>query len=296
MKIFAYTGEQSNFGDDLNHWLWPKILPDFFDDDDAVRFIGIGSTLYDSHPATSRKVVFGAGYAGYSALPTLDDSWDIRFVRGRNTARALGLAEDLAVGDAAILIRTLQLPPVEKRHAVSFMPHFESANQGDWAQVCAQAGVHMIDPRWPVERILDDMLASKLLISEAMHGVIVADALRVPWQAIEPLDPNHRAKWQDWASVLDVTINFQRLGPSTLFEWAMTRFWTRRRIIYAMRKRRAKLMKLGGGLPFPGTVARLKALKVATGQLSPEPAIMRATERMAAHVVQLRQSYPQAQA
>ena len=93
-----------------------------------------------------------------------------------------------------------------------------------------------------------------------------------------------------------MTINFQRLGPSTLFEWAMTRFWTRRRIIYAMRKRRAKLMKLGGGLPFPGTVARLKALKVATGQLSPEPAIMRATERMAAHVVQLRQSYPQAQA
>lgn len=291
MKIFAYAGEQSNFGDDLNHWLWPKILPDFFDDDDAVRFIGIGSTLYNSHPAASRKLVFGAGYAGYSALPTLDDSWDIRFVRGRNTARTLGLADDLAVGDAAILIRTLGLKPTDKRHDVSFMPHFESANQGDWESVCRKAGVHMIDPRWPVDRILGDMLASRLLISEAMHGVIVADALRVPWQAIEPLDPNHRGKWQDWASVLDVTIDFRRIGPSNMFEWMMMRFWTRRRIVYAMRKRRAKLMKMGGALPLSGAVARLKALKGVSGQLSPEAAIVRATERMQAEVERLRQDY-----
>lgn len=295
MKIFAYVGEKSNFGDDLNHWLWPRLLPGFFDEDDSIRFIGIGSTLYDSHPASSRKLVFGAGYAGYSALPTLDDSWDIRFVRGRMTAEALGLPDTLAIGDAAILIRTLGLQPTEKRHDASFIPHFESANQGDWESVCSKAGVHMIDPRWPVERVLDDMLASRLVISEAMHGVIVADALRVPWQAIEPLDPNHRSKWQDWASVLDVRIDFRRIGPSNLFEWMMTRFWSKRRIIYAMRKRRATLMKLGGALSLPGAVARLKALKGGSGQLSPEAAITRATERMEAAVERLRRDYSQPQ-
>lgn len=291
MKIFAFTGKQSNFGDDLNHWMWPQLLPGFFDEDDSVRFIGIGSTLYDSHPAESRKLVFGAGYAGYSALPKINDSWDIRFVRGRNTAKILGLSEDMAVGDSAILIRTLGIPPREKRYETSFMPHFESANQGSWETVCAKAGVHFIDPRWTVDHILDDMLASRLLISEAMHGVIVADALRVPWRAVEPLDPNHRAKWQDWASVLDLDIDFTPLGPSNAVEWVMTHFWQKRRIIYAMRKRRERLRRLGGGIPFYSAVHAMRAMKGSSGQLSPDSAIERATDRMQAELGRLKESY-----
>ena len=63
MKMFAFRGKVSNFGDELNHWLWPKLLPaNFFDDDDGKLFLGIGSILYDSHPAKSQKIVFGAGY------------------------------------------------------------------------------------------------------------------------------------------------------------------------------------------------------------------------------------------
>lgn len=291
MKIFAFTGKESNFGDDLNHWMWPQILPGFFDEDDSVRFIGIGSTLYDSHPAASRKVVFGAGYAGYSGLPTLDDSWDVRFVRGHNTAKILGLSENVAVGDAAILLRTLNIPAREKRYDISYMPHFESAMVGSWEAVCHKAGVHLIDPRWPVERILNDVLSSRLLVSEAMHGVIVADALRVPWLAIEPLDPNHRAKWQDWASVLDLDIRFGKLGPSNAIEWVMTHFWRKRRIIYAMRKRRAKLAALGGAIPSPFAVRALRTMKGRQGQLSPDAAIERATERMRVEVERLKESY-----
>ncbi len=291
MKMFAFTGKASNFGDDLNAWLWSRVLPGFFDDDDSTRFIGIGSTLYDSHPAASRKLVFGAGYAGYSALPTIDESWDIRFVRGKRTAQALGLAEDLAVGDAAILIRTVAPAPREKRYAVSYMPHFESATYGSWEQVCERAGVHFIDPRWPVDRVLDEILASRLLISEAMHGVIVADALRVPWKAIEPFDPNHRAKWQDWASVLDVSIDFARLGPSNAIEWAMSHFWNRRRMIFRLRKRTPLLRKLGLGAAFPAAARALKALGTASGQLSPDAAIEQATARMQVEVERLRRDY-----
>lgn len=290
--MFAFSGQVSNFGDELNHWMWPQLLPDFFDDDDRVLFIGIGSTLYDSHPATSRKLVFGAGYAGYSALPVLDDSWDIRFVRGRNTASILGLDQNLAVGDAAILIRTLNLPAREKRYDTSYMPHFESASQGSWEDVCAKAGVHLIDPRWPVDRVLNDMLESRLVISEAMHGVIVADALRVPWRAIEPLDPNHRAKWQDWASVLDVDIVFTPLGPSNPIEWIMTKAWKKRRIIYAMRNRLRLLRRLGGGIASPSVVRRLKSMRGTQGQLSSDAAIQHATQRMQDELRRLRDDYP----
>ena len=171
MKMFAFS-KVSNFGDQLNHWLWPKLLPGgFFTENDERLFLGIGSVLCDSHPANAEKVVFGAGYAGYSALPALDETWKLYFVRGKNTAAALNLPEDMAVGDSGILIRAVTLPQYEKRFRVSFMPHYESAMFGSWEKICNKLGINFIDPRWDVDVVLEHMLSSELLVSEAMHAV-----------------------------------------------------------------------------------------------------------------------------
>lgn len=293
MKMFAFKGKVPNFGDELNHWLWPKLLPaDFFDEDPGTLFLGIGSILYDSHPASARKVVFGPGYAGYSALPKVDENWKFYFVRGKHTARALNLPEDVAVGDSGILIRAVKIPTYEKRYSVSFMPHYESAMFGSWEAICQRLGINFIDPRWDVDTVLEHMLSSELLVSEAMHGVIIADALRVPWQAVLPHDPNHRNKWQDWASVLDVNIDFKPLGPSNGLEWLMSFFWKKRRIIYALRKRRDFLFGLGLGRPLPSAINALKEASHSKGQISSNAAIERATNRMLAELQRLKADFP----
>jgi succinoglycan biosynthesis protein ExoV len=46
----------------------------------------------------------------------------------------------------------------------------------------------------------------------------VADALRVPWIALRPLAPVHRAKWHDWAATLDLAVAFRDLAASSLPE------------------------------------------------------------------------------
>ena len=71
MKLVHWIGKHNkrNFGDELNPWLWSRVLPGFFDDDDAELFLGIGSILFDSWPASSRKIVVGSGFAGYTAPP-----------------------------------------------------------------------------------------------------------------------------------------------------------------------------------------------------------------------------------
>lgn len=219
MELYVFRGASPNFGDELNPWLWPRLLGDVFDGAGDL-FIGIGSTIQSGFNPSRRKVVFGAGYGGYTATPVLDASWVIYFVRGKLSARQLGLAQDKALGDAAILIRSLNIQRQAVPGRVSFMPHWESVWPGRWEDACRLAGVQFIDPTAPVDTVLEAITGSELLLTEAMHGAIIADALRTPWVAAAPAQ-QHRMKWNDWASALDLRIEWDTLPRSSLLEQAL---------------------------------------------------------------------------
>jgi succinoglycan biosynthesis protein ExoV len=220
MKLTYYSSTPSNFGDALNPYIWARFLPEgFLDDNEEELFVGIGSILWDDYPKNAVKHVIGSGYGGYTGKPDLHDgSWNVLFVRGPRTASELQLAAETVVADAAILVSELELPPSPRNGGIAFMPHFESIDRGFWPEVCSAADIEFIDPRDPVEDILIKIRNSKLLISEAMHGIIVADALRTPWIPIQPLRYDHRAKWFDWAESMNISLEFSKLPPSGLCE------------------------------------------------------------------------------
>ena len=222
MILYHWRGPVRNFGDELNTLLWPGLLPGFFDDDPRTRFLGIGSILDRRHPASGLKLVAGSGYGGYEARTALDETWIVHWVRGPRTARLLGLPARAGIGDPGSLIAAAGLapPPAAAQQPIAFMPHFESAIRGTWAEAAALAGLTLIDPRGDPTAIIAAIGQSRVLISEALHGVIVADALRVPWIPIRPLAPIHRPKWFDWADSLEVRPRFQRLVPSSALERA----------------------------------------------------------------------------
>ena len=217
MQLYVWRGEKTNFGDELNNWLMPKIFPGLFDDDGATIFLAIGSVIFDFHPPGSRKIVFGAGYGGYTQLPTFDETWRFYCVRGPRTAAACGLSADMVAGDTAILINQHRVGP-KQRAGAAFMPHYDSVDRGNWQAACALAGVRYIDPCAPVEDVLDAIQGSEVLIAEAMHGAIVADALRVPWIPVLPVHASHRMKWLDWAEALDLQLKPYANRPSSLAE------------------------------------------------------------------------------
>lgn len=225
MKLTYFQGTPPNFGDELNATMWQSLLPkDFLDEDEDVLFLGIGSIIQDIYPAKARKVVVGSGFAGaYSALPDVHDtSWDIRFVRGPETCKALGLAPELAITDAAVLLRQTTLPDPTPGIRVAFIPHYESVERGAWQRVCALADVHFIDPTKPTDLILSDIQGADLVITEAMHGAIVSDALRTPWIGVKTMHHVHRRKWYDWAASLDLDFKPAGLRPSNGREsWAL---------------------------------------------------------------------------
>lgn len=225
MKLTYYDEVPSNFGDELNAWMWPQILPDdFLNNDESEIFLGIGSILWDNLPRTALKHVMGSGYGSYTDPPNVSSSdWNVVWVRGPLTAKTIKVDQSKAITDSAVLIRETTLPEPDKTIDIAFMPHFQSIGRGKWDQVCDTAGITFLDPTDDPVSLMSKISGANLVITEAMHGAIVSDALRTPWIGIRPFSERHRPKWGDWAASVDVDLRWADIAPSSLCE-AYTRY------------------------------------------------------------------------
>ncbi len=258
MQLY-YWGEQRNFGDALNPWLFPRLVPELLEAPDDTLFLGIGTVLGHEFPASRSKVVFSSGYAvdaedHYGPCPQLDATWEIVCVRGPLTAEALGLDPTAAVTDGAALLRFVDLPEAGPRTPAVFMPHLDSLAHYDWAPLCAEAGLTYVDPRRPVDEVLPLLRAADVVLAEAMHAAIVADTLRVPWIPVRAYPSINAFKWRDWTRSLELpyepttlpalygqggefVVTSRRLVPRPLrrFDRSMRRRAQKRRAVRALR-------------------------------------------------------------
>lgn len=204
MKLFYYKDPIGNFGDDLNPLIWYNLAPELFDDDGSQVLVGIGTLINSRAPADPVKYVFGSG-VGYHQFPKIDDKWQFYCVRGPLSAQRLGLDPALAITDPAVLLtQVLPAGPVKKTGMVSFMPHHASSRFANWKELCQKAGINYIDPACDIHETIFQMRQSRLVIAEAMHAAIVADALRVPWVPVACYDHILDFKWQDWCRSLQM--------------------------------------------------------------------------------------------
>ncbi len=237
--------DEGNFGDDLNALVWPQVLSQEVRETPGIAALGIGSILNDSFVAPAlaagnKVFVLGSG-AEYGKLPARLTDLHVMAVRGPLTAAVIG-QPDKAVTDAAILLADI---PEGRRGTgtgdVLFIPHFKTARDSRWRDAARKAGVTYVDPRWDTRRILDLIRDARLVVTEAMHGAIVADILRVPWVPLQisPLTPSF--KWVDWTSSVDLPYEPQQVAPASV--------WERQRYARLARQQAA------AGLPLPTMTA-----------------------------------------
>jgi len=203
MKLFYYKHPSGNFGDDLNPWIWETLAPELFDDDDSRLLVGIGTLINDKAPPEPMKLVFGSG-VGYNGKPQIDARWQFYCVRGPRSAQFLNLSPSLAISDPAVLLTQVAGPAPEKTGKVYFMPHHGSLGNADWRPVCAAAGIEFLDPSDEARETVRKIRGARLVIAEAMHAAIVADAFRVPWIPVSCYDHILDFKWRDWCESLQM--------------------------------------------------------------------------------------------
>ena len=222
--LYYFQIDHGNFGDELNPWLWSKLAPELCDASDPRLFLAIGTILDARVPREPRKFVFGSGCAPEAEV-AIDERWKFYAVRGPRTAAKLGLVPECAVADPAILIRQLAAPRPAAQYPAAFMPHHQSTLSADWQRLCAEAGIHFLDPRKSVDEVLPELLRTELLLTEAMHGAIVADALRVPWIAVRLYPQFVEFKWRDWAESLGIDLRLHDVPPIFESDFRQGKTW-----------------------------------------------------------------------
>jgi succinoglycan biosynthesis protein ExoV len=220
--LHYYKSTAGNFGDDINLWLWDRLLPGCWNEQDGIRFAGIGTIITQTMPPARSWIVLGSG-AGYGPPPEGfgGPGWSIMSVRGPLSAHVLHLPADKVVTDGALLVNQLpeyQPLPESERTGIVFVPHHQALEAGAWPEVCRRAGVNYIDPRNESKAVIDSLRRARLVIADSMHAAIIADAVRVPWVPVATSLEINTFKWIDWTQSMDVPYEPIRLPASTVAE------------------------------------------------------------------------------
>lgn len=199
LPIWWHVG-RPNFGDDLTPDLFQQLTGRsvrFEPDRSAPHVLGMGSILSKATPAS---IVCGSGLI--TPVATSIRARAIA-VRGELSLRALASPPgDVLLGDPAVLVSELVTPTSRKRCPFGFVPHIRSVDR--W-RAWTVKGHELIDPSAPVWKVVEEIAACETIISQSLHGLIVADALGIPnvWVAPSATMMGGRFKFDDYFTTID---------------------------------------------------------------------------------------------
>lgn len=216
MQLVYFRDGNRNFGDEINGQLWPALVPGFFEEESDVGFKGIGTIIGRRFGDFSKIHVFSSG-AGLDAVASMKSDYNFECVRGPLTADLLNLSGETAVTDGAILAPLLW-PAAPKTGRTIVIPHWKSLKgcEAEWRLACEQAGCRLVSPMQPVETVLGEISSAGRVLTESLHGAVIADAYGVPWSAWRCSIGFSEFKWMDWALSIGAKLRVWSIAPPVI--------------------------------------------------------------------------------
>ncbi|RLQ88964.1 polysaccharide pyruvyl transferase family protein [Notoacmeibacter ruber] len=229
MKLIHWISKRGNFGDDLNPWLWDRILPGWRTISPETIFFGVGTLLHERRMSgfrVQKTLILGSG-VGYGDVPTIPPNlnWDIRALRGPVSASLLGLDESLGMIDPAYLIGDFDEYRLQRsrQRNVCFVPHYSTIQDYGLEDQFAASDIRLVSPSDDFLNVIENIYSASLVVTESLHGAIVADCFSIPWIPVQIHERFNASKWNDFTSYCEEKniIKFEtfirhlprRLGP-----------------------------------------------------------------------------------
>lgn len=231
VKAFWWRGRDGtpNMGDEITPFLLRELYgtnpvlsafdgADLLSTGSILGWIWARPSLRNRSPQRPLHVV-GSGLMDartpMEALPFLR----IHSVRGHVSQELLsdaGVGTTGLVGDPGLLVPRAGYEALPRRHGTGFVPHYGHADRLDVGRVFTEpASVLSIDPRTEdLRSVLSLMSSCEYVVSQSLHGLVLADAIGVPaaWLTAGRLHSGAGLKFLDYST----TVNrpFDRLVTS----------------------------------------------------------------------------------
>jgi len=216
---------QPNFGDDLNPYFFEKLLsePVRFTNQARRHLLGIGSIV---NTVNAGSIVVGSGLLSPEMTPKLT-AMRIISLRGFRTAESIGY-DPGHYGDPALLVARLFPQSIEPTYRLGLIPHHSQAKQWkplvksglngmfshsfgmgsenqdakEIAEGRSRQDVLYIDPSWHPLRVIESIRSCQGILSQSLHGLIIADAYGIPngWLSPAPQMKGGDFKFADYYS------------------------------------------------------------------------------------------------
>lgn len=212
MKLYYHKAPAGNFGDDLSPWLFSLFIPNLPDlADDQHCIFGVGTILTEGNLSKFLKpIIFGSG-GTYKTVPSraVLERCNFICVRGPLTRDLFGLPKDLPLCDPAIYIPKLLEPAmISDTKKTVFVPHHLTV-VGELGSEISNAveqalDIEIVSPREDFRVVIDSIRSAELVLTESLHGAIIADAFRIPWRAVALSPMFNWFKWRDWSYSVEI--------------------------------------------------------------------------------------------
>lgn len=198
--VFWHVGTP-NFGDDINPSIYGLLSGRTVRLQTArnrPHFLGMGSIL---QKATSDSVVLGSGFLRRPEAP-FPASARFVAVRGRLSRDHIRADGPVHLGDPMVLLDRVFKPSGLKTHAIGVVPHVSEVSA---LRRLSPEGVKVIDPADSPWKVIEAIASCERIMSQSLHGLIVADALGIPnlWLAPSVSMAGGEFKFLDYFSTLD---------------------------------------------------------------------------------------------
>lgn len=176
--LFSHYARIKNFGDSFN-----KDLLSFFNvkliykDNYRMSQVSLVGSILQQYKQDYNGYVLGSGFIA-ERFKRLNNSWDIKIIRGPLSAKQCEAKGDFIFGDPGILASLVFTKKSKKIYRLGILPH--SSDYDEIKKINFGNDVKLISARRSAKKVAYDILQCENVASSSLHGLIFADSYGIP--------------------------------------------------------------------------------------------------------------------
>lgn len=206
-----WSSSKPNFGDHLSPLICEMVSGRncAYSKIDKCDLLSTGSLLQrvKEHFWTKQIHIWGSG--SIEPLPIRKSKHIYHALRGKNSASRIKGVEVKHFGDPGLLSAGLvDVKNIPKRHEIGIVPHYKDREHPTTKRLANNfKNSTIIDVFDPPLDVIQQVARCNYILSSSLHGLIVADSLKIPNHRIEISDQLRGGDWKfnDYYSVFEIT-------------------------------------------------------------------------------------------